>query len=289
MLVPDKGNDRVMMERLSLLASSLTVLAFAAACAPSEQRLVSIESRQAATEAQVADLQTAQQNIIARLVQVRQELDNSLQPLRTQSADRGENLRSMEREITALEAEMVEIDTRIVRLTEQYAAGGGPASETASTGTAMPPPRGARAPSALAPSGAQQSAATTLYNSAYNDYLRENWELCVQGFEEYARRYQSSDRADNARYWIGMCERERGQLSAAHTAFQSVVRDHPNSDLIPDAMLNDGLILKEEGRERAAAESFRRLIQAYADSDAAFLACGQLRELGLQRPGTCEQ
>ena len=88
MLVPDKGNDRVMMKRLNLLASSLTVLAFAAACAPSEQRLVSIESRQAATEAQVADLQTAQQNIIARLVQVRQELDNSLQPLRTQSAAR---------------------------------------------------------------------------------------------------------------------------------------------------------------------------------------------------------
>ena len=277
------------MRRLSLLASSMSVLALASACASGEQRLVNIESRQAAMEAQVADLQTAQQNIIARLVQVRQEIDNSLQPLRTQSADRGEDLRSMGREVTALESEMAEMDARIARLTEQLAAGGGAPSEATRTGTAMPPPRGAQAPSARAPSGAQQSAANTLYNSAYNDYLRENWELCVQGFEEYVRRYETSDRTDNARYWIGMCERERGQLSAAHTAFQSVVRDHPDSDLVPDAMLNDGLILKEEGRERAAAESFRRLIQAYADSDAAFLACGQLRELGLQRPGTCEQ
>ena len=184
---------------------------------------------------------------------------------------------------------MSEMDARIARLTEQMAAGGGVASATSPTGTAMPPPRGARPPTTEEPTDSQQSAAATLYNSAYNDYLRENWELCVQGFEDYVRRYAASDRTDNARYWIGMCERERGQLSAAHTAFQSVVRDHPDSELVPDAMLNDGLILKEEGRERAAAESFRRLIQAYADSDAAFLACGQLRVLGLQRPGTCEQ
>ncbi len=277
------------MKRRSLLVSSVALLALAPACSSGEQRLVNIESRQAALEAQVADLQTAQQNITARLVQVRQELDNSLQPLRTQSADRGEDLRSMEREVTALEAEVAEINARIARLTEQFAAGGGPPSETRRTGTAMPPPRGSRVTTAQEPTGSQQTAATTLYNSAYNDYLRENWELCVQGFEEYVRRYVSSDRTDNARYWIGMCERERGQLSAAHTAFQSVVRDHPNSELVPDAMLNDGLILKEEGRERAAAESFRRLIQAYADSDAAFLACGQLRVLGLQRPGICEQ
>ncbi len=276
------------MKRLRWL-TSVSVVVLATGCSSGEQRLVSIESRQAAVEAQVADLQTAQQNIIARLVQVRQELDNSLQPLRTQSADRGEDLRSMEREVTALEAEVAEMDARIARLTEQLAGGGGPPSEATRLGTAMPPPRGARAPSAQEPSPAQQNAASTLYNGAYNDYLRENWELCVQGFEDYMRRYASSDRTDNAQYWIGMCERERGQLAAAHTAFQSVVRDHPNSELVADAMLNDGLILKEEGRERAAAESFRRLIQAYTESDAAFLACGQLRELGLQRPGTCEQ
>ena len=125
------------------------------------------------------------------------------------------------------------MNARIARLTEQLAAGGGPPSEATLTGTAMPPPRGALATTAEEPTASQQSAATTLYNSAYNDYLRENWELCVQGFEEYMRRYVSSDRADNARYWIGMCERERGQLSAAHTAFQSVVRDHPNSELVP--------------------------------------------------------
>ena len=277
------------MKRLCLLVSSATVITLASACSSGEQRLVSIESRQAAMEAQVADLQTAQQSIIARLVQVRQELDNSLQPLRTQSADRGEDLRSMERAVTALEADMAEIDARIASLTEQLVAGAGPSSDAMPTGMAMPPPRGANTSVAEGPSDSQQSAAATLYNSAYNDYLRENWELCVQGFDEYMRRYVSSDRADNAQYWIGMCERERGQLSAAHTAFQSVVRDHPNSELIPDAMLNDGLILKEEGRERAAAELFRRLIQAYTDSDAAFLACGQLRVLGLQRPGICEQ
>lgn len=260
-------------------------------CSSFEQRFTAVESRQAALEQQVADLQQEQSTIANRLLQLRQELDNALQPLRTQSADRGEDLRSMRREVTALEEQLAAVNDRIGRLTESMAAGGGPARGEEQVGLAMPPPRGARPPqtgTTGAPAVAD-SAATTLYNSAFNDYLRENYELCVQGFEEYIRRYGTSDRADDAQYWIGECHSSGGDPAAAREAFRTLIRDYPDSDKIPDAMLRDGLILREGGQGEAAAEAFRRLIQGYPASDAAFLACGQLGQMGAAAPQICQE
>ncbi len=262
-------------------------------CSSIEPRFTAIEARQAALEAQIADLQTAQQNIVARLVQLRGELDNSLQPMRTQSADRGEDLRMMGRDLTALEEEYGELDARISRLTEQLAAGQGVPGAAPQPGTAMPAPRGARVPSGTRqttpPTPPQDNQAQQLYNSAFNDYLRENHDLCVQGFQEYIRRYAMSDRADDAQYWIGQCHLSAGQEQAARDAFTTLIRNYPNSDLIPDAMLNDALILEQQGRGPASIEAFRRLIQAYARSDAAFLACNELDKLGADRPAACEE
>ncbi len=108
---------------LAPAATMIALCGLLTGCSSFEKRVVAVESRQSAIEAQIADLQTAQENIVARLVQVRQELDNALRPLRTQSADRGQDLRSMVREVTALEEQIVELDDRISRLSEQVATG----------------------------------------------------------------------------------------------------------------------------------------------------------------------
>lgn len=270
----------------------ILLLAFGASgCQSFEQRFSVIESRQNALEAQLADLQAQQDNLIARVVQVRQELDNALQPLRTQSADRGEDVRAMRMQVTALEEQIALLEERISRLTEQFAAGRGPAGEQ-QLGVPMPPPRGARAPSgqqAGAAEDAPGSEASLLFNTAFADYTRENYELCVQGFEEYIRRYGTSARADDAQYWIGECHTARGDIRSARQAFQSLIRDYPDSELIPDAMFRDAVFLKDEGRADAAAEAFRRLIQAYPASDQAFLACNQLGQLGADRPAACDE
>lgn len=276
----------------SLRLGALTLACLAAAgCTSLEPRFAAVEARQDALEAQIADLQTAQQNIVARLVQLRSELDNALQPIRTQSADRGENLRSMIRDVTALEEQYVELEARISQLTEQFAAGAPAGGATPSLPPAMPPPRGARAGSGTTPrpTATQDNQAQQLYNSAFNDYLRENYDLCIPGFEEYIRRYGTSDRADDAQYWIGQCHLSAGREQAARDSFSALIRDYPNSDLIPDAMLNDALILQQQGRAEAAAEAFRRLVQAYAQSDAAFLACNELTKLGADRPAACDE
>jgi len=270
--------------RLLLLLSASGILV---GCSSFEQRVVAVESRQTAIEAQIADLQAAQQNIIGRLVQLRQELDTALQPLRTQSADRGEDVRALQRKILALEEQVAEVDNRIMGLTEQLASA--PSSGGTPVGTAMPPPRGTPVRRDQGGGAVANSQATALFNSAFNDYLSDNYDLCIQGFEEYIRRFGSSERADDARYWIGQCQGDAGHTKAAHESFQTLIRDYPDSELVPDAALNDALLLEQEGKTGAAAEALRRLIRAYGASDAAFVACRELGKLSVERPPACEK
>ena len=42
-----------------------------------------------------------------------------------------------------------------------------------------------------------------LYRSAYEDYMRGNYDLAADGFGEYLRRWPDTELSDNALYWIG--------------------------------------------------------------------------------------
>jgi len=193
------------------------------------------------------------------IARIQADIDTALDPLRTQDADRGEDLRAMRREVTALEAQMDEYGARLAQLDEAVATGGGGGGGgVATAGPAMPPARGQRTVDDGSRAAPQDDVARTLYNGAYNDYLRDNYELCISGFEEYLRLYPTSARAANSQYWIGVCHREQGRPQQARRAFQQVIADYPSNDLAADAMFNDALILRELGRTDDAAETFAR-------------------------------
>lgn len=268
--------------------AALVALLPLVACASFEQRIVAVENRQAAIEQQIAELQTGIMETQARIARIQTDIDTALDPLRTQDADRGEDLRAMRREVTALEAQLDEYGSRLAQLDEAVASGGGGVGMTA-VGPAMPPARGQRTVDDGSRAAPQDDVARTLYNGAYTDYLRDNYELCIQGFEEFLRLYPNSARAANSQYWIGVCHREQGRPQQARRAFQQVITGYPSNDLAADAMFNDALILREMGRTDDAAETFARLIQAYPNRDAALLACGQLEDLSADLPEACSR
>lgn len=257
------------------------------ACTSFEQRVVAVENRQAAIEQQIAEIQTGIMETQARLARIQANIDTALDPLRTQNADRGEDLRAMRREVTALEQQIDEFGARIARLDEAMASGGGGGGSVTAAGPAMPPARGQRSVDDGRAAPPPDDVEQALYSGAYNDYLRDNYELCIQGFEEYLRLYPASARAPNSRYWIGICHGKQGRPAQARRAFQQLIADYPTSSMVADAMFNDALILREMGRVDDAAATFARLIQAYPNRDAALLACGQLEDLGAELPESC--
>jgi len=111
-----------------------------------------------------------------------------------------------------------------------------------------------------------------LYQQAYSDFARKNYDLSIQGFQEYLRLYRDTDLADNAAYWIGECLQAQGKYEDAVAAFNALLRDFTDSDKIPDARYKKGVALEALGRRSQAILEYRFVVERFPNSPAARLA-----------------
>ena len=111
-----------------------------------------------------------------------------------------------------------------------------------------------------------------LYQQAYSDFARKNYDLSIQGFQDYLRQYRDTDLADNAQYWIGECLQAQSKYDDAVTAFNALLRDFPASDKIPDARYKKGVALEALGRKSQATLEYRFVVDRFPNSAAARLA-----------------
>lgn len=123
-------------------------------------------------------------------------------------------------------------------------------------------------PSPVAPKPTQAVRAepidyTKLYDTAYEDYQRQNYSLARNGFEEYLRLFPDTDLVDNAQYWIGECYYAEGKYEEAVAAFKKVITDYPRGNKVPRAMLKAGHALLQLGRKEEAKSMFQQVIDAY--------------------------
>ncbi|MFQ5742762.1 MAG: tetratricopeptide repeat protein [Acidobacteriota bacterium] len=281
-----------MSRRRRLALPVAMLLSTVTACASSQSRVNSTENRTATLEAKVADLEATQQNIIARLTQLRQDLQNALDPMRTQQADRGEDFRDLEAQVTALREQLLLLNERLTGFSERAGTGPLPATPPP-TGVPMPAPRakgnaggqaGSEAGAAEPPAKSEQE---TIFDAAFLDYLNDEPVLAIDGFQEYLRRYPDSEHADDALYWIGECQAAQDDHVGSRASFLNVTTRYPDADKVPDAMLRAALEAIELGRPRQAIRELRQLVAAHPRTDAALIGCLQLGRLGEELPQEC--
>jgi tol-pal system protein YbgF len=150
-------------------------------------------------------------------------------------------------------------------------------------------PQPAAVPSASASSGTAEKVASTkvpeiidytkLYDTAYEDYVRQSYPLARSEFEEYLRRFPETDLADNAQYWIGECFFAEGKYEQAADAFKKVIERYPTGNKVPRAMLKAGYALLQLGRDAEAKDMFQQVMDAYPLSSEADQAKIKLRAL----------
>ncbi len=244
-------------------------------CASMQQRVSDSENRAVTLEAQVADLQANQQNIIARLTQIREDLEVALDPLRTLQADSGATLTALESDVAALQ-EQVQLLTRHI---DALSAGGA----TQLNPGAMPGST-TSAPSART-TAAEQDA---LFNAAYMDYTATQYVLAVSGFEEYLSRYPQSARVVDAMYWIGESLAAQDLHADARRRFLEVTQRFPTAAKVPDALLRAALEAVALGQVNDAVRELRQLVAAHANTDAAQVGCLQLDRMGQSLPPGCQ-
>lgn len=146
------------------------------------------------------------------------------------------------------------------------------------TGTPTENPSGETA--AVTPQGGEVSP-DQLYRSAYEDYMRGNYDLAAQGFQEYGRRFPDTELSDNALYWVGECYAAQDLTDEAIQIFTQVLEDFPNSDKGAASQLKKGLLYLNSGDQGQGVVNLQYVVYEHPGTKEAELAREKLRSLGL--------
>ena len=164
----------------------------------------------------------------------------------------------------------------------------GPATGTAAPGAApVPPPVAPPVPSMSeinvpAPANTQAANPMELYQSAYRDYQRGNFDLAIGGFADFVKQNPNSDLADNAAYWIGECLFSQKKYQEAIAQFDGVVTKFPHSDKVPGALLKKGYAYISLGEKAQGIVQLQYVVHEHPSSQEASLARQRLRQLGVE-------
>lgn len=118
-----------------------------------------------------------------------------------------------------------------------------------------------------------------VYNTAYSDYLKGNFQLAIEGFTLYIDQFPESPLADNALYWIGECHFSQKEFDKAIDQFNTLILIYPRGDKIPAAYLKKGISLIELGKKEEALVVFKLLISKYPLEEETKIAQQKIKEL----------
>jgi tol-pal system protein YbgF len=118
-----------------------------------------------------------------------------------------------------------------------------------------------------------------IYNLAYNDYLKGNYDLASTGFQSFLKQFPDSTLAPHAQYWLGECYYSKKDFFKAIETFDRVTKNYPKSEKAVTALLKGGLSYLEIGDRTKARAYLKKVIEEYPLSSEANLAKNKLAEI----------
>ena len=109
----------------------------------------------------------------------------------------------------------------------------------------------------------QASVATHLYETAYVDFVKGNFQSAISGFRDFVKRFPMTDFSDDAQFMIAQSFFVLGEYTNAVTEFRRVLDDYPSGDKVPEAMYKLGLSYLELDDTETAREYFKILVTRY--------------------------
>ena len=221
-----------------------------------------------ATRTDVEALRTEQQELLRLVRELNARLDDQAESVASLRADSNVTLEELGRRLEVIQAQLEDQTGRPLPRTEPVSLGAPAADSTASPVLgAAPPPDAPAAP------------ARDLYDAAYRDFSRGNYQLALEGFNEFLRYYPEDDLSDNAQYWIGECYYGLGDLDRAVLEYLKVRDLYPGADKVAAATLKTGYAFLRKGDEETARRYFETVVREFPDSDEANLARDKLGTL----------
>jgi len=119
---------------------------------------------------------------------------------------------------------------------------------------------------------------SSIYYAAYSDYIKENFDLAIEGFRQFILSFPESGLADNSLYWIGECFYAKKKYQDAINTFNELLAKYKDGDKAPAAILKKGYALIEMGRQSEGITILKELISRFPLSEEASLAGQKIKE-----------
>ncbi|MEA2562197.1 MAG: hypothetical protein QOH06_3701 [Acidobacteriota bacterium] len=287
-----------MLRRTLPLAICLVAASVTGCVTP--QDIEGLNTQLADIQRQVLQIQKqapSKEEVSSQMTTLGSNMGRQMESLLKTEADMQVKLQDLSSQIDELQAKLEDTNYRLAQLSQQIAATNQelktfqsqpslPPAGAAPEGTVggdpqqqpVQPPQQQQNPRAGAGSGADPQS---LYNSAYNDYLKGSYDLALREFQEYLDNFPSTDLSDNATYWIGESYYRQRRFRQAVEQFDRVLARFPRSDKVPAATLKKGYAHLELGERSEGVVQLRHVIRQYPTSDEANLARQRLREIGV--------
>jgi tol-pal system protein YbgF len=269
-------------------AAILLLLAPVAACSSSEDTaLLSREITDVQRSVDRLQTEVIDKSDLQAMQQSMQEMTNK--NMRS-NADLAQKVEELQEQIEALYASLEVTTRRLQTISQELAM----ARSQAGVEVVLPPvvavpsaggggaaPDGNAAPRGGTAAAGGAASPDELYRSAYEDYMRGNYDLAADGFAEYLRRWPDTELADNALYWIGECYDAEDKPEEAIATFTKVLEEYPTSDKAAAAQLKKGLIYLKMGDQGQGVVNLQYVVYEHPGTREADLAREQLQSLGL--------
>jgi tol-pal system protein YbgF len=268
----------------------------AGACVTSTD-IEGLRSQLSDVERQILQVQkqaSSKQEVESLEASVGKQMDSLLKT----EADMQVKLQDLSGQIEALQAKLEDTNYRLGQLSSQIAATNQDLKSFRSAATlppAVPPGQpgggqpslpGADSPAPVPGVGipgerAGGSDPQALYNAAYNDYLKGNYDLALRGFQQYLENFPTTSLAANATYWIGESYYRQKRYRQAIEQYDGVLNRYPRSDKTASALLKKGYAHLELGERSQGVVQLQHVLRQFPTSDEANLARQRLREIGV--------
>jgi tol-pal system protein YbgF len=118
-----------------------------------------------------------------------------------------------------------------------------------------------------------------LFAAGIGDYFRGNYDLALSEFKTYVEAYSSSEKADDAQYWIAEILYAQKKLPDAVAAYEKVRTVSPTGDKTAVALYKRGMVLLDMGRREEAVAQFLTVFRDYSKTKEGELAFQKLQEI----------
>jgi tol-pal system protein YbgF len=268
------------MKRPALILAPLILLAFGCASGSDVEKLSS----------QITDLQDQitelkrQVSSKEEVQQINTKVAQQTQTLLQSNADVQAKVTDIDDKLQNAQGMIEQTNYRLDRLVQQLTQQQRDINDLKGVRGSAPQPGGEPVEDEVTVQPGSSSAGDPLetYQTAYRDYQKGNYDLAIQGFQDFLEENSNSELADNAAYWIGESLYSQKKYKDAIQQFDAVINTFSTSDKVPASLLKKGYSYVELGQKAQGIVQLQYVIHEHPRAQEASLARQKLKTLGIE-------